>query len=198
MSNNKRSQQQKAEIGITSKAFADALKMALNEECVPAESYKAGPVDDLRAFVDVGDYAYNTKFRVVVEFKPDISEYKVQVAEKDAEGLFFDPDDAAAFILGLRRYVDSGWDDNDEVDLQKKPNPGVALDNGGVVVQTHQVDNHLDLVLCTLPHNDHTPWVTWQYNRQTGGAAHGDYCTDFQEALESFADRVGKLDDLYG
>jgi len=191
-------QTQKVEHFKVGNQFAKSLAKALRErECIPAETYGVGAVDDLRTFIDVQDYAYDATFRVTVEYDGEGDEYMVSCAEKNAGGSFTDHESALAFILGMRRYIDSEWDEADSVDLHKQPNPGVKLSNGGVVIQSHQVDEHLSMVLCTLPKNDHTPWVTWQFNHQTGGAAHGDYCTDFQGALESFADRVGKLDDLY-
>lgn len=50
------------------------------------------------------------------------------------------------------------------------------------------------VVLCHLPHNERHPFAVWNaYDRPEGWSfAHGDYCVDISEAVESYKARGGK------
>jgi len=51
-----------------------------------------------------------------------------------------------------------------------------------------------EIVLCSLPDNSITPYVTWQRNiPEKGGDGDlywGHYCYDFKEAMEDFSKRI--------
>lgn len=46
-------------------------------------------------------------------------------------------------------------------------------------------DKHLEIVLVEIPNNI-TPFVTWAYNKQTGGYFWGHYFTNKESALRDF------------
>lgn len=50
-------------------------------------------------------------------------------------------------------------------------------------------DKHLEIVLCKLPENTITPYVTWGYNKNTDSFFSGDYCYSIDEAVNSYNSR---------
>lgn len=67
---------------------------------------------------------------------------------------------------------------------------GHLLSNGATVLLAHQIEPHLDVVLCTTSRGE---LVTWVWNRDTGGACHGTYHQqDAVAAACDFAQRAGR------
>jgi len=56
---------------------------------------------------------------------------------------------------------------------------------------TAEGDKHLEIVLAEIP-NGMTPFVTWGYNKQTGGYFWGHYFSDKETALEDFNKRPNR------
>jgi hypothetical protein len=55
-----------------------------------------------------------------------------------------------------------------------------------------EVDNYLYLVLCYLPTNEITPYVTWIYNKSDKGFHSGHYHERINNAIPEFLTRGGK------
>ena len=56
---------------------------------------------------------------------------------------------------------------------------------------SHPADEHLSVVLCCLPGNTYTPFVTWIRNATMGqpGTVDGHYHETIEEAAEDFKQR---------
>lgn len=63
------------------------------------------------------------------------------------------------------------------------------LPNGGIIVAQKQVAYEHAVVVCRLPHNELTPYVTWAVGRD-GDAYWGHYFKTFDEAIEDWRNRA--------
>ena len=77
----------------------------------------------------------------------------------------------------------------------EEPAPAAVLRNGAEVLARVALAERpgnlsAELVLCRLPDNDATPFVTWQRNTADGGLYWGHYFTEESEAREDFKARA--------
>lgn len=54
-------------------------------------------------------------------------------------------------------------------------------------------DDFLWVLLCYLPSNTCTPWVTWQYNEYNTGCFNGWYVDSYTKAYNDFLERTCKF-----
>jgi hypothetical protein len=78
---------------------------------------------------------------------------------------------------------------------ERKPAPAAVLRNGAEVLARVALAERpgnlsAELVLCRLPDNDATPFVTWQRNTADGGLYWGHYFAEESEAREDFKARA--------
>lgn len=70
---------------------------------------------------------------------------------------------------------------------EKTLKPGEKLDNGAIIIL-----ECVNQVLCVIPGNEFTPFVTWQVNAKNE-AFWGHYFSDLEEAIADFKDRSFNL-----
>lgn len=56
-------------------------------------------------------------------------------------------------------------------------------------IELISVDTISNIVLCHLPHNECTPYVTWGFNEE-GDTFWGNYFVDINTAREDYNDRI--------
>ena len=49
------------------------------------------------------------------------------------------------------------------------------------------------VVLCSLPDNDVTPYVTWSFSSACRGFSHGRYRVEQEDAMQDFRERFGRI-----
>jgi methenyltetrahydromethanopterin cyclohydrolase len=70
---------------------------------------------------------------------------------------------------------------------------GTTLENGAIVIDYGTAVNGSHIVLCVLPHNDTTPFATWQYNEPDAADTYwGHYFNELHRAVFDYERRLLK------